>query len=113
MNTVLAKTCARIGLVVLAWITLMVPPTGGQERASSPTKTMVQEIGWPRVDRGLPDSVPARPPRTVGHGVWSSSADGSNVGGGRPCVDGSVIVKFRTGAAGEAVNSALRVAQAT
>jgi serine protease len=74
----------------------------------------VQNTGLPGVDRGLREhDPPIEPGRRGGRGIRAQVVRQDGTGHHRTYLTGSIIVKFRNGAPGSTVNSAMRVAAAS
>jgi hypothetical protein len=105
---------ARAGLALLACATLLVSPGRSQVPSRAPARTIVQNTGLPGVDRGLREhDPPIEPGRRGGRGIRAQVVRQDGTGHHRTYLTGSIIVKFRNGAPGSTVNSAMRVAAAS
>jgi serine protease len=104
---------ARAGLTLLACATLLVLPGRGQMGRPA-VRSVVQSTGLPGVDRGLREhDRPIEPSTRGSRGVRARMMRSDGTRNDRAFLTGSIIVKFRTGASGTAVNSAMRVATAS
>jgi serine protease len=105
---------AQAGLVLLACVTLLVLPGRGQVAGRSPARNVVQNTGLPGIDRGLREhDRPIEPSARGSRGMRAQMRRGDGARNDRTYLAGSVIVKFRAGAPGSTVNSAMRAAAAS
>jgi serine protease len=105
---------ARAGLTLLACATLLVIPGRGQDGGKAPARAVVQYTGLPGVDRGLREhDRPIEPAARGSRGIRAQMVRGDGTRPARTFLTGSIIVKFRDGAAGNTVNSAMRAAAAS
>jgi hypothetical protein len=105
---------AQAGLVLLACVTLLVLPGRGQVGGRSTARAVVQNTGLPGVDRGLREhDRPIEPSARGSRGMRAQMRRGDGARNDRTYLAGSVIVKFRAGAPGSTVNSAMRAAAAS
>lgn len=105
MKSRTSPSWARLGLAVAACALLMIDRGQSQGRGAFPL--LVKEAGLPGIDRGLrANDRPAEPRRArrwdLQPGRAASAASDSLY------LRGSIIVKFRNGADGTAINSAMR-----
>jgi serine protease len=93
---------ALTGAIVVAFIGLATALGHGQLNQSPSSKSVVQTIGLPAMDRGLRDQDPPRHPRTKA----STSHASTGADASRTYLRGSLIVKFKDGAPRVGVNAA-------
>jgi serine protease len=105
---------ARAGLTLAVCAALLVMPGRGQDRGSSGARAVTQTTGLPGIDRGLRAyDAPIDPSTRGSNGVRAQMERLGGTPNERLFLRGSIIVKFRPGAAPSAVNSAMRVAAAS
>ena len=114
MTFPLRKSWTRAALGVLACLSLLTHTGRGQEPGSPRTRALVQDAGLPGIDRGLRDNDPPIDPDSRRNRSIRTQLDRPDgVVTERLYVSGSIIVKFRSGAGEQAVNSAMRVVGAS
>jgi serine protease len=109
-----APRWARAGLTLVACVSLLVIPGRGQVGGRPSTRAVVQHTGLPGVDRGLREhDRPIEPATRDNRRVRAQLVRSDGARNDRTYLSGSIIVKFRAGAPGTTVNSAMRVAAAS
>lgn len=99
-------------LAVLACV--FVVAASGEQPPRQTTRALVSDIGLPGIDRGLREhELPVDPRARGARGLRSTMARDGGTPSGADALRGSIIVKFRAGASGTAVNSAMRTVAAT
>jgi serine protease len=114
MTFSLRKSWTRAALGMLACFGLLTHTGRGQEPGSPRARVLVQDTGLPGIDRGLRDNDPpidpdSRRSRSIRTQLDRPDATVTE----RLYIGGSIIVKFRSGASEQAVNSAMRVVKAS
>jgi serine protease len=104
----------RLGLAVVTIAAAMVASGRTQEHdLGGRARALVKEAGLPGIDRGLREQEPPMEPYGRGtRGLALAARDGATDPRGA-YVAGSVIVKFKNGAASTGINSAMRAVAAT
>ena len=103
-----SKTWARISLAVIACAMWTVTSGRGQSLVEFSFPLLVRTTGLPGIDRGLRENDAPLAPKTGGPERLRAHMQASDgAAGERLYLDGSVIVKFRGGSSGAAVNSAM------
>ena len=107
MSSPLLKSWIRSATGLCVGLGLLATSGVGQER-SSRAPLVVQDVGLPGIDRGLREHEAPLDPNTRARAAGRLDERAGTVVNERLYVGGSVIVKFRDGAATNEVNSAMR-----